>query len=151
MLTFFIIFSFSFLFFGTSSWANAMDVIQGKYVTEKALTVKLDTDSYYNSNDVEAFYSYIRNLKPAANTYNPYFAKFWEQKFKCSLAAGDCDLTKDLSDIGRDPYVPFTLMAVDAIISGTKAASLHYCKGIHLCSELLNRDESRGVNIWNCK
>lgn len=129
-----------------------MDVIDGLVVSEKAITMKLDTGSYSNGADVDLFYNHFRRMKPADNTYNPFFAQFWEQKFNCSLAAGTCNVTiQSLSDVGSDPYVPFTLMAVDAIIKATKDASEQYCNGIHLCSELLNRDESRGVNIWKRK
>ena len=102
------------------------------------------------------FYEDFRSMKPGTgagqNNYNPFFQKFWEEEFSCSFDGGTCDITSNnLNHIGEDSYVPFTLMAVEAIIRGTKAASQRYCSGIHVCSELLNRDESRGLKIWNCK
>lgn len=139
----------SYLFVGTSSWGNSEAVIDGLFVAEKAITMKLDTGSYSNAQDVSQFYDAFRNMKPADNTHNPAFKQFWEEKFGCSLSGGSCDVAnQNLADIGEDPYVPFTLMAVDAIISGTKDASMEYCNGIHLCSEMLNRELSRGLKIW---
>ena len=143
------VFFLSYLFVGTSSWGNSEAVIDGLFVAEKAITMKLDTGSYSNAQDVSQFYDAFRNMKPADNTHNPTFKQFWEEKFGCSLSDGSCDVAnQNLADIGEDPYVPFTLMAVDAIISGTKDASMQYCNGIHLCSEMLNRELSRGLKIW---
>ena len=147
---------FRYMFIGTSSWGNSNSVIKDMAVANDSVTFQLDTDDYPNSDDVRQFYRDFRAMKPGSgagqNNYNPFFRAFWEAKFSCSFEGGTCDISnKNLDDVPEDPYVPFTLMAVEAIIRGTKAASMRYCGGIHVCSELLNRDESRGLKIWNCK
>lgn len=116
-----------------------------------------------NAGDVQNFYDKLFLLEPDTgsnigganvNMYNPWFTKYWEEAFECSFEAGTCDLPNQrLEDkIERsEAYVPFTLMAVDAIIRGVKAAAERRCGNIHVCSNLLNPDNSRGNDLYNCK
>lgn len=123
----------------------------------------LFTEDYGNRGDVSAFYSNLFLMEPdngnslggvGVNTYNPWFTTFWEEAFGCNFAAGTCDLANQRLEnlVDRsDPYVPFTLMAVEAIINGVKNAAMAKCGGIHLCSNLLNPEKSRGTDLYNCK
>ncbi|XP_045174045.2 metabotropic glutamate receptor-like isoform X2 [Mercenaria mercenaria] len=150
-----------FTFVGTSSWGTDVNVIRGIDSAENAITFTFNTGSYMNKDDVINFYNKMFMLKPDTgsnsgdanvNLYNPWFTKFWEEAFECSFAAATCDLAdQKLEDkIDRsDPYVPFTLMAVDAIIRGVKEAAQTKCGNIHVCSNLLNPDKSRGTDLFN--
>ncbi|KAL4223422.1 hypothetical protein ACF0H5_016892 [Mactra antiquata] len=150
-----------FIFIGTSSWGIDVNVIQDVSSAENAITFAMDADSYSNRGDVSTFYSNLFLMEPdsgnnidglGVNTYNPWFTTFWEETFECNFAAGTCDLPNQrLEDVvdRTDPYVPYTLMAVDAIIRGVKNAALAKCGNIHLCSNLLNPGNSRGTDLYN--
>lgn len=119
--------------------------------------------SYPNMNDVDEFYTRFSQWKPDQgssttneniNTHNPWFNEYWQNKFSCRLDLGNCNVASQ-SLQGRvnqtDPLVPFTLMAVDAIVRGAAAAITSQCSDGSLCSELLNRRDSRGSSIYNSR
>ena len=117
--------------------------------------------SYPNVGDVTAFWNDFYKMKPDTaspssssdvNTHNPWFAELWEKTLGCRIDLNTCDpANQDLRSeiLSDDPMVPFTLMAVDAIIRGTKAASMSQCGSEFVCSQLLNIKESRGSAIFN--
>lgn len=139
-----------FVFVGTSSWGRDPAVISTVVSAENAITLEMDTSMLFNFNDVTDFWTDFFQMlpnngsnsgQPRVNSYNPWFSKFWEDKFKCSFALATCNVTdQNLRDVmdGSDAYVPFTLLAVDAIIKGVTNASITVCGDIHLCSNLLN-------------
>jgi len=154
-----------FVFLGTSSWGNDMSVISNLGSAENAITVSLNTGSYYNSADVDSFWNDFFQMKPNTginaglpnvNSHNPWFTKFWEEKFGCTLgisgSPNSCDVdNQNVQDTGInrfDTYVPYTLMAVDAVIRGIKDSSQKYCSAKHLCSQLLNRADGRGLHLY---
>ena len=116
------------------------------------------SDEFYNQDAVTRFWTYFYNLKPDTgsntgpnvNKHNPWFTQFWQDMFNCRIDLGTCDLNRDLQGMvpDSDVYVPFTLMAVDAVIRGVQQATQTYCGGAQLCSELLNREDDK---LYLCK
>lgn len=137
--------------------------LQNSLYTELIKTVLPIAGSYVNAGDVQNFYNKLFLMEPDTgsntgganvNMYNPWFTKYWEETFECSFEAGTCDLANQRLETKIDrseAYVPFTLMAVDAIIRGVKAAAERRCGNIHVCSNLLNPGNSRGNDLYNCK
>ncbi|KAK3587263.1 hypothetical protein CHS0354_034407 [Potamilus streckersoni] len=140
-----------FQFIGTSAWGNSVDVIQGLTGANAAITLVASNNIDAYTADVNRFYSYLNSLKPATNTYNKkWFTEFWENTFECNIEHNmylrDCNTSKE--DLGTkgltDMYVPYTLMAVDAIMKGVKTATAQFCQQQYsLCSDLMN-SYSRG-------
>ena len=100
-----------------------------------------------------AFRQYFENLKPDTNTQNPWFKQYWREKFNCFLPGEprgnylvQCDLaTQSLKDVPMDPFAPYTIKAVDAVLNGIEGARRTSCPGINaLCQGFIN-DESKLV------
>lgn len=121
---------------------------------------------YPNVNDVSEFWARFFQLKPDStstaptanvNSHNPWFAEFWEEMFNCRLDQNGCDVdnqnlnTRMPAHREMDNLVSFTLMAVQAIIRGTRAASQQFCQNDHLCSDILNINRQRGPLLYNSK
>ncbi|KAL3856568.1 hypothetical protein ACJMK2_011303 [Sinanodonta woodiana] len=135
-----------FQFIGTSAWGNSVDVIQDLTGANTAITiVPSDSISAY-AGDVSRFYNYLYSLKPSSNAYNnKWFTEFWENTFECSINSNNyvrvCNTSmEDLrTKAPTDMYVPYTLMAVDAVMKGVKVATAQYCQQQYsLCSDLMN-------------
>lgn len=116
--------------------------------------------------DVSEFWTRFFQLKPDSatttptanvNSHNPWFAKFWENVFSCRLDQSTCDVDNQnlMAEIPNyremDNMVSYTLMAVEAIIRGTRAASQQFCQNDHLCSDILNINRQRGPLLYNSK
>ncbi|KAJ8312617.1 hypothetical protein KUTeg_009990, partial [Tegillarca granosa] len=135
----------NFIFFGTSSWAEDSSVTLNTQVS--GYTISLDAPSIL-SNDVERFYTYFDNLKPRNNSWNPWFKAYWDGILGCDQNRV-CDENVDTiaGRYSRDVYVPYTLMAVKAVIDGVRAKANEICTQNDMCSKFLN-ERNRGQNIF---
>lgn len=132
------------VFIGTSSWGDSTVVTDNLPIN--AYTVTLSNPSTLAS-DVAKFYQYLNTLKPSQNTWNPWFRTYWNDKLQCATRI--CSEASDSLN-GRynpDVYIPYTIIAVRAIIEGVKAAAIEACGVNDLCSILLNQ-ENRGQRIY---
>lgn len=144
-----------FFFVGTSQWGNDVSVIQG--LDPQAITIRLNSEAYYNKNDVDEFWTSLWQWKPdtgsnalnaSVNTHNPWFAQLWSQVFNCTITS--CNIAnQNLKNHlpAYDKTVPYTLLSVDAIIRGVRQAASS-C-GDHFCSNLLNIANSRGPVLYS--
>lgn len=137
----------NFIFFGTSSWAEDATVTFNTQVS--GYTISLDAPAIL-SNDVERFYSYFDGLKPSNNTWNKWFRDYWEGILGCG-ESGSRICVESVDTIqgrySRDVYVPYTLMAVKAVINGIRAKADEICAQDDMCSKFLN-ERNRGQNIF---
>ncbi|XP_071094247.1 metabotropic glutamate receptor 3-like [Haliotis cracherodii] len=144
--------SVQFIFLGTSSWGNSELYLNNAYsAANNSIVVSLSTDPLY-TNAINAFKNYWYDLKPNNSTSgidNKYLTKYWEERFNCEVdgTSNACVLaTQSLRD-ELDVYVPYTIMAVDAIIRGVYNAATKACNIYDLCSDLLNIG-NRGTAIF---
>ncbi|KAK6192482.1 hypothetical protein SNE40_003940 [Patella caerulea] len=143
-----------FIFIGTSSWGRSPDVIRGLIPTANNSIVMSHVVSNTYTQYVEEFKAHWAGLRPDARTdgvVNPWLMEYFQQEYNCRFdinGAGKCNTTVNrLSDDVIDVYVPYTIMAVEAIIKGVKAAAEEKCSGNNLCSDLLNL-ENQGTVIY---
>ena len=139
-----------FTWIGTTAWGDSKGVVQGlEEYAEGAVTIVPDS----STTGLDSFRQYFENLKPDTNTQNPWFKQYWREKFNCFLPGEprgnylvQCDLaTQSLKDVPMDPFAPYTIKAVDAVLNGMEGARRTSCPGINaLCQGFIN-DESKLV------
>lgn len=134
-----------FSYIGTNSWGINEGVVKDvEESAEGAVTFTLNA----KWRAVEEFRLYYGNLKPENNKHNPWFNEYWQEKFNCYLPGEPrvypvpCETDKQsLYDFSMDTYVPYTIMAVDAIIKGVDLARATQCPyADKLCSGFINSD-----------
>ncbi|XP_067683879.1 metabotropic glutamate receptor 3-like [Haliotis asinina] len=142
-----------FTFLGTSLWGTSDLYLNNAYAAaNNSIVVSKSTDPLY-TDAVNAFKNYWNNLKPndkSSGIDNTYLTEYWEDRFNCKVGgtSNACVLaTQSLRD-DLDASVPYTIMAVDAIIRGIYAAAKKACTVYDLCSDLLNIG-NRGTAIFN--
>ena len=132
-----------FTFIGTNKWGINEMVTDGlETAAEGAITLTLNAQSQA----YRTFKSYYEALKPGDSKYNPWFNEYWQEKFNCYLPGQPrnnriaCDLgSQSLADSAMDPYIPYIIMAVDAIIKGVELARQNQCPfASELCSRFAN-------------
>ena len=145
------------IFLGTSSWGKSQEVIkQAPDATENSIVVVQSVNDLFKS-DIDAFTNYWKNLKPVNQLQttlftNPWFVQYWENTWGCKVSGtgkDTCDLnTQKVKDTEIDPYVPYTIIAVRAIIEGVFQAAKEACTGMYeLCTYLMNI-RNRGPSIF---
>ena len=133
-----------FSWIGTTAWGDSSDVVESlEDYAEGAITLVPDS----TTTGLDSFRHYFENLKPDTNTQNPWFKHYWQKKFNCFLPGEpqgnyllQCDVsTQSLQSVVMDPYVPYTIKAVDAILNGVEGARATSCPRINsLCSGFMN-------------
>ncbi len=137
-----------FSWIGTTAWSDSLVVVEGlEDYAEGAVTISPDI----TTTGLDSFRQYFESLKPEANTNNPWFKQYWQEKFNCFLPGErqgnyllQCDVSsQSLQGVELDPYVPYTIKAVDAVLNGIEGARRTSCPGLNsLCSGFIN-DESK--------
>ena len=105
----------------------------------------------------EEFDKYFQSLHPNNNSGNPWFHKYWEDTFNCSLKEppsmdfSECDLEAQSisfdSGYRQEATVPFTMDAVYAFAHAIHKLQQDFCNGRPgLCQEILDT-RSGGVAI----
>ena len=132
-----------FTFIGTSSWGDLTSVTAGvESIAEGAITITQDN----TAQGLNDFSRYFETLHPDTNTHNPWFKQYWMDKFKCNLPgeprkySSACNTTKQtLRDVQMDPFVPYTIKAVDAITKGIDDARKERCPNSNnMCTNFVN-------------
>ncbi|XP_050409339.2 metabotropic glutamate receptor [Patella vulgata] len=143
-----------FIFIGTSSWGRSLD-ISGltPTVTNSIIMSHVVSDPLYTGY-MNEFKTHWTGLRPDALTdgvVNPWLMEYFQQENNCRFdlsGASKCNTTiNKFKGDDIDVYVPYTMMAVEAIIKGVKAAAEEKCSGNNLCSDLLNL-ENQGTVIY---
>ncbi|KAG9509397.1 Metabotropic glutamate receptor 5, partial [Fragariocoptes setiger] len=69
-----------FLVIGSDGWSDRFDVVRGvERVARGGISIRIHSSYVYD------FDSYYFSLNPLTNLRNPWFAEFWEQRFKCNI------------------------------------------------------------------
>ncbi len=132
-----------FTWIGTTAWADSPGVVGGlEPYAEGAVTLRPDA----TTPGFVSFRQYFENLRPEDNTENPWFRQYWQERFNCYLPGeppGDfsrqCDVSKQsLEGSTLDPYVPYTIRAVDAVLNGIEGARRTACGLASLCAGFIN-------------
>jgi len=89
---------------------------------------------------IDAFDTYLKNLKPNTNIRNPFFRLYWEQLFECNVQMEglsgprqkqNCAPNLNLEQKGylQDPKISYTIDAVFAFAHALKALHREKCAG----------------------
>lgn len=110
----------TFTWVGTNSWGTLASVVDGVEATAAgAVTFSLDASS---TNSLADYESYFRNIVGTKFTLsnNPWFDEYIQNRGSNNV------------EVEIDPYVPYTIQAVDAILTGIDEAIKSKCNGV-LC------------------
>ncbi|RWS30089.1 metabotropic glutamate receptor-like protein [Leptotrombidium deliense] len=106
-----------FTWIASDGWGKEEKLVQGvEEVAQGALTVELQSEK------IQAFDDYMKNLTPLENKRNPWFKEYWEDTFECTVPPDDEDVSVDQSNT----------------VDGNKSISY--------CSPNLRLDETVGYN-----
>ena len=143
----------AFTWVGTNSWGTSPDIVDGvEEYAEGAVTLTLD----HSQDVVEDFEDDFEDLTPSTSIYSPWFTEYWEEHFQCYFPGSAnvnsptvCNTNlQSLSGVAIDPYVPFAIMAVDALLAGISEARDNECSQTSgLCSAFLDTDEAKWALI----
>ncbi|XP_074594692.1 metabotropic glutamate receptor 8-like isoform X2 [Brevipalpus obovatus] len=113
-----------FAWLGSDSWGRKLyPVRQQEDAAHGAITI------LPKRNALKDFDKYFKNLKPYSNTRNPWFKRFWEQNFNCTLKRLDksleangaqikskeCSGQEKMTKYEQEGLVPFVVDAVYAL------------------------------------
>lgn len=148
-----------FTFLATSLWGKKNTFLgdDTRATVNGAITVSLEPLERY-ATLASIFFEDFLQMKPADASYNPWFSEFWQNTFDCNLVGSDnfitgredCDVTSQslLNRIQQDEYLPYTIMATQAMIAGIKGAAMKECQQVYeMCSAFMNSNV-RGPDIW---
>ena len=130
-----------FIWVASDYWGTRKKTIEDlEEFAEGAITISLTEASF------SAFTDYFTSLKPGNHSrVNPWFDKFWEMQFGCSLKPNYTTCRSDLSlrnkDMRIDDKVPFVIDAVYAFAHGLNKMYKRLCPAQEgLCPEMKKFD-----------
>lgn len=130
-----------FIWVASDYWGTRKKTIEGlEEFAEGAITISLTEASF------PSFTDYFTSLKPGNHSrVNPWFDKFWEMQFGCSLKPNETMCLPDFSlrnkDMRIDDKVPFVIDAVYAFAHGLNKMYKCLCPAQEgLCPEMKKFD-----------
>ena len=93
-----------------------------------------------HTGNIEEFTRYFISLSPENNkTDNPWFDRYWETVFNCSLQGDNpCDIaSQNLSMINRAVYNSYVIDAVYAFAHAIHHMIMDYCSNDTICDEII--------------
>ncbi|XP_064620112.1 metabotropic glutamate receptor-like isoform X2 [Lineus longissimus] len=98
----------------------------------------------------EQFSKAFKALRPRANMDNPWFDRFWEEKFECSLSPPTgkaCDATHVAlwEQLKIDKRVSYIIQAVNAVVKGLEIKRAEICGVAANSSDLCSMFMTRGT------
>lgn len=124
-----------FYWLGTNSWGTNTEIMDNDVgaFARGALTMSLPHDESLISDLRVQFGA----LDPSNETYNPWLAQYWENKFGCRASDPNCVNDNTIDHL--DSYVSNTVYAVDAILLGVEAARKEKCGGSNnFCQDFMD-------------
>ena len=117
---------------GSGAWGNSQSILN-EYCQE-ALGAFVIAKSQREMPD---FKEYFRKLKPTTNNRNPWFDKFWETHYNCSLfdSKPPCPHEHALHVV-QDNWSDKTYLATYALAAGVDSALHKLCSGINQCNKV---------------
>ncbi|KAG8194668.1 hypothetical protein JTE90_003138 [Oedothorax gibbosus] len=128
-----------FLLIGSDGWSDRHDVTD-KYEKEALGGISIKIHSTYD----HSFDPYYFSLNPHNNSRNPWFKKFWQYRFNCSLKGGskkynnNCSGLEDLSyRYKQDTKMSFVKKAIYTMAYGLHDMQKAKCNNSGLCANML--------------